>query len=147
LSSEPFPTESLPANRQGRLSDEQRERYRRIARKKRRHFLTSGFAGHLPGFGGRGLADDVRAGVVEVDQGTVVVSDLDGPLWASVDDRRMRYGPLTRDQQRALGWGPISGRLYYLPRSKLVVNFETVHESSAPPEEMTDTLDESDASR
>jgi hypothetical protein len=122
---EPFSAESLPDNRAGRLSDNQREAYQRLVRKQRRHFiqrLATIFMTH-------GLADDVKAGVVEMDEGFIKTSDLEQTLWASVDDRRMRYGPLSVAQYKALAGGP-TGRIYYLPRSKLVVNYEPIEPAS-----------------
>jgi hypothetical protein len=121
---DPFLADSLPVNKEGRLSNDQLEHYRRIVRHRRRHFITSMFAG-LFGSGGKGLPADLRDGVVEVDEGTVWVTAFDsGPPMVSVDDRRMRYGPLTEYQDRAIGREPTPGRIYYLPRSKAVVNFE-----------------------
>ena len=118
-SHDPFPAESLPANREGRLSEEQRQRYGWIARKRRRHFIQS----IAEVFTSRGVSTDVRHGVVEADEGTVVASSFEMLLSASVDDRRMKY-LLSNPQYLALRDGPTYGRLYYLPRSKLVVNFE-----------------------
>jgi hypothetical protein len=90
-----------------------------MARKRKIHFVQ-GMA-HM--FASRGVSTDVRNGVVEMDEGTVVASSFDMLLSASVDDRRMKY-LLSNEQYLALREGPTYGRLYYLPRSKLVVNFE-----------------------
>ena len=121
----PFPTESLPANREGRLSEEQRQRYERIARKRRRHFIQ--YIAEV--FTTRGLSADVRDGVVAMDEGMVVASSFDLQLTASVDDRRMRYF-LSNEQYLALRGEPTFGRLYYLPRSLLAVNFERLDSST-----------------
>jgi hypothetical protein len=77
----------------------------------------------------RGYAADVRAGKVLSDVGRITRSSDPHTLMMHISVDGRRYGPVTRTQWAAAG--PVtSGRLYYLPRTKAVVNLEA--DTAAP---------------
>lgn len=164
-SSGPFPPDALPANRSGRLTDEQMRGLQQIARERRKGIRDFAYLAGAIGavlliadgppskavarriVGAASLAlvplilvianhgaltADLREGRVESIEGAIAKRVVHGRSWSThyfeISRRRLRVSRSGYDA--APGAGIV--RVYFLPRSRLVVNLERLADPPLP---------------